>query len=88
MIHGLISFFSVGYGKCRVSIYALSVFIHYLSCAYKIPNLSPGLMFHGAYIRKGVWVSLKGFYIRGGSYLGFYGLVASALIHFQNAPFS
>ena len=38
----------------------------------KILNVSPGLIFKGAYIRKGIWVSIKGAYIRGDLYSGAY----------------
>ena len=48
--------------------YAISMFSHYY--AQIIPNVNAG--FIRGYIRKDIWVSLQGAYIRGGLSSGFY----------------
>ena len=46
------------------------MFIHYPTYTQRIPNVSPGLVFLGAYIRKDIWVILQGAYILEGLIFG------------------
>ena len=50
--------------------YALSS--HSLFYAHRIPNVSPGLAFGEAYIRKDAWVGLQGTYTWGPTFEGAY----------------
>jgi len=75
----------MGISKYRGSIYALSMFIHYPKHTHRFPNINPGLIVGEVYIRKDIWVSLQGAYIRrglifGGKYSGFYGILLKLLL--------
>ena len=56
-------------GKCRSSIYALSIFTHYSDYVHIIPNASPGLRLGELIFGRMFELAYRKAYIRGGAYI-------------------